>query len=147
MSDVRGLVVDGHMDVQVHFESIILPVVNEVTFLTLVAMLFGGVRSRKATDAGGVSFISDHYLRVPVLSEFKRQLGIVVLDTFRKLGGGLDGDALGDVDVRVFVTPDSSTDSFAETTWRVISFVIASALPVPAPRVTISLGADESSKY
>jgi len=110
-------------------------------------MLFSGVRSREATNAGGISFISDHYLRVPMLSEFKRQLGVVLLYAFRKFGGGLDRDALGDVDVRVFVTPDSSTDSFAETTWRVITFVITSALPVPVPGVSIGLGADESSKH
>lgn len=110
-------------------------------------MLFGGVRSREASDAGGVSFISDNYLRVPMLSEFKRQLGIVLLNAFRKLGGGFDRDTLGDFDVRVFVTPDSSTDSFAETTWRVITFVITSALPVPVPGVTISLGADNKSKH
>jgi len=84
VSDVRSLVeVGGHMNIQVHLESVLFPVVNELAFLPLVAMLFSRIGSREATNAGRVSLVSDHDFRVFVLGELEGEFGIVLLNVFR----------------------------------------------------------------
>lgn len=142
VGDIGSLVRDSASDVEGHLQSIIVPIINEVTFLTLVAVVFGGVWSWETSNASDVGLVSDHNLIMTVLGELVRQLWIVFLNIKRKilsLGNWLTSS---DLDVIFFVAPNATTNTFTEATlWRIIS-VVTSSLSVPSMGISVGLGRD-----
>jgi len=69
MSDVCSLVFQRHFNVKDHLESVVVPIVDKVTSLSLVAVIFGGVWPWESTDTSWVCLVSDHYFKMTMLSE------------------------------------------------------------------------------
>jgi len=139
VSDVRGSV-GQTSDVQMHLESVVVPVINEGTFLSLIAVILGGVRSGEATLAEGVGLVRDEDF---VMSTLSKQLGkfrVVGLHIGRKISSGSNWLASGNLDVFVLVTPNITSDSFAESTGWIVVDIVTSSLPVPVVGVAIGLG-------
>jgi len=142
VGDIRSLVRDAASDVKGHLQSIIVPIINEVTFLALIAVIFGGVRSWEASNASDVGLVSDHDLIMAMLSKLIRQLRIVFLDIKWKvlsLGNWLTSS---DLDVIFLVAPNATSNTFAEATlWRIIG-VVTSSLSVPFMGISVRLSRD-----
>jgi len=140
VGDVRCLIKDRcGLDVEGHLQAVVLPIIDERTFLLLIAMVLGRIGSGEASNTGRAGFVSYHNFVMPVLTEFERQLGVSFLDFFWKLLWSLERLALSDADVAVLVTPGLSADTFALTTRWIISFVVTSAESIPTPRVAVGL--------
>merc|ERR1712087_1086472 len=132
------------LNVQMHLESVVRPVVDEGSLLSLVAVILGGVGSREAALAECVRFVRDHDLVVSVLGEQLFKLRVIGLDFGGKVCGEGDWLASSDFDVFVLVTPDITSDSLAESTRWVVVDVVTSSLSVPAMWVSICLSRSES---
>lgn len=139
VSDVRGSV--GHTTyVQMHLESVVVPVIDEGTLLSLIAVILGGVGSGETTLAEGVGLVCDKDF---VMSTLSKQLGkfrVVGLHIGRKISSLGNWLAGGNLNVLILVTPDITSDSFAESTGWIVVDVVTSSLSVPVVGVAIGLG-------
>ena len=123
-----------------HLESVVVPVIDEGAFLSLVAVVFRGVWSGEATLAEGVGLVGDEDFVMSALSEPLGKFWVVGLHIGRKISSGGNWLARGNLDVLVFITPDISSDSFAESTGWIVVDVVTSSLSVPVVRIAVSLG-------
>lgn len=122
-----------------HLESVVFPVIDEGTFLSLIAVILGRVRPREATLAEGVGLIGDEDLVMSALSKQFGKFRVVGLNIGRKIGSERNWFAGGNLDVLIFVTPDISSDSFTESAGWIVIDVVTSSLSVPVVGVAIGL--------
>ena len=139
VGDVRGSV-GQTSDVQVHLESVVVPVIDEGTLLSLVAVILGGVGSGETALAEGVGLVRDEDFVMSTLSKLLWKLWVVGLHIGRKISSGCNWLARSNLDVLVLVTPDITTDSFTESAGWIVVDIVASSVSVPVVGVTIGLG-------
>lgn len=139
VGNVRGSV-GQTANIQMHLESVVVPVIDEGTFLSLVAVVLRGVWPGEATLAEGVGLVGDEDFVVSVLSEPLGEFRVVGLHIGRKISSDGNWLARGNLDILVFVTPDISSDSFTESTGWIVVDVVTSSLSVPVVGVAVGLG-------
>ena len=123
-----------------HLESVVVPVIDERSLLSLIAVILGGVGSGEATLAEWVGLVRDEDFVMSTLSKQFGKLWVVGLHICRKISCGGNWLASGNLDVFVLVTPDITSNSFTESTGWIVVDVVTSSLSVPVVRIAVSLG-------
>ena len=125
------------LDVKIHLETVSVPVVDERSVLLLVAVVLGRVWAWEASLAEYICLVRDHDLVVAFLGEHLLEFRPVILDVLGKVGRQSDWLTGSEGDLIILVTGRYSTDSFTNTTGRVVVNIVTAALSVPAMWVAV----------